>query len=71
MTFTIKKTGRYRSRDELEQAVLHHFFRERMQQPEIAELTGVSRSTITRICNTIPMRRPSTELLETVCGYVG
>jgi predicted XRE-type DNA-binding protein len=71
MTFTIKKTGSYKSRDDLEQAVLHHFFREHMRQPEIAEITGISKSTITRICTTIPMRRASTNLLAMVNGDVG
>ena len=71
MTFTIKKTGTYPSRDDLEQAVLHHFYRAHLRQPEIAEITGVSKSTITRICTTIPLRPASAELLAMVHGDVG
>jgi len=71
VTFTIRKTGKYKSRDDLEQVVLHHFYREHIKQPDIAELTGVSKSTITRICTTIPLRPASAELLAMVHGDVG
>lgn len=71
MTFTIQKTGNYETRDDLEQVVLYLFYRENMLQPDIATLTGVSKSTVTRICTTIPMRRPSTELLAMAHGDVG
>ena len=71
MTFTIRKTGNYKSRDDLEQVVLHHFYREHIKQPDIAELTGVSKSTVTRICTTIPLRPASAELLAMVHGDVG
>ncbi len=66
--FTIKRTGKYKTRDDLEQMVLHKFFRELMLQPKIAEQTGVSLSSVTRICNTIPMRPASKELLEMAGG---
>ena len=71
MTFTIRKTGKFDTRDELEQAVLHQFYRVHMRQPEIAKLTGISKSTITRICTSVPLRPASAKLLAMVNGDVG
>lgn len=48
-------TGIFDSRNELEQAVLKHFYREGMKQTEIARMVGTRVGVVHKIVNTVEL----------------